>query len=136
MCEEYFLQEKEQLSNLNDRLAAYIGNVRLLEDENARLHVQIKDVEIIEKREKENLVGRYEDKIAELRRLVDALSRDKAKIELEGSGAITKYNDLKQKYDKIDRDFKRVEKERDALQQKVDSLANQLEDAVGKKSLE
>jgi lamin B len=122
------LQEKEQLSNLNDRLATYIDKVRSLEAENARLHVQIKDVEIIEKKEKENLAGRYEDKIAELRRLVDALSRDKAKIELEGSGATTKYNDLKQKYDKVDRDFKRVEKERNSFQSLLSDLQGRSND--------
>uniref|UniRef100_A0AC34GX78 Lamin n=1 Tax=Panagrolaimus sp. ES5 TaxID=591445 RepID=A0AC34GX78_9BILA len=122
------LQEKQQLSNLNDRLATYIDKVRSLEAENARLHVQIKDVEIIEKKEKENLADRYENKIAELRRLVDALSRDKAKIELEGSGATTKYNDLKQKYDKVDRDFKRVEKERNSFQSLLSDLQSRSND--------
>lgn len=55
--------------------------MRNLETENNRLQVQIKDVEIVERREKENLGARYESKIADLRKLIDDLSRDKAKYE-------------------------------------------------------
>lgn len=53
-----------------------------MEAENARLHVQIRDVEVIERKEKENLSDRYENKIADLRRALDAISRDKAKLAL------------------------------------------------------
>ena len=50
-----------------------------MEAENARLHVQIKEVEVTERKEKEDLSLRYETKIADLRRALDALTRDKNK---------------------------------------------------------
>ncbi|KAK6020140.1 hypothetical protein OSTOST_14212, partial [Ostertagia ostertagi] len=53
-------QEKEQLTGLNSRLATYIDKVRQLEAENSRLTVQIKDIEIIEKKERNNLAERFE----------------------------------------------------------------------------
>jgi phage anti-repressor protein len=53
--------------------------VRSLETENSRLQVQIRDVEIVERKEKENLSARYEIKIEELRKQVDYLTREKAK---------------------------------------------------------
>jgi len=72
-------QEKEQLCNLNDRLASYIERVRSLEAENNRLHVQIRDIEVVERKEKTDISSRYEVKVNELRKTLDLVNRDKAK---------------------------------------------------------
>jgi len=122
------LQEKEQLVGLNDRLATYIEKVRSLEAENSRLHVQVREVEVIERKEKENLAARYEAKIDDLRRALDAANRDRSKIELESSGAIARYNDLKQKADKLEKELKRVEIERNRSQSLVADLQARSED--------
>lgn len=45
------LQEKEELSALNDRLAVYIDRVRSLELENDRLHVKVSEKEEVTTRE-------------------------------------------------------------------------------------
>uniref|UniRef100_A0A914C742 Lamin n=1 Tax=Acrobeloides nanus TaxID=290746 RepID=A0A914C742_9BILA len=105
-------QEKEQLSGLNDRLATYIEKVRNLETENARLHVQIRDVEVIERKEKDNLASRYETKINDLRNLIDSISRDKAKLEIERSKAVDGYEDLKGRVSKLEKDLRKSEEER------------------------
>lgn len=70
------LQEKDHLTSLNSRLATYIDvsfnlesihiwkytfqKVRQLEQENNRLQVQIRDIEVVEKKEKSNLADRFE----------------------------------------------------------------------------
>jgi len=56
-----------------------IQRVRNLETENNRLQVQVNEVEVVERREKENLAARYEVKIDDLRKQVDYLTREKAK---------------------------------------------------------
>ncbi|KAH7728552.1 intermediate filament tail domain-containing protein [Aphelenchoides avenae] len=116
------LQEKEQLSHLNDRLAGYIERVRNLENENNRLQVQIKDVEIIERKEKDNLAARYESKIGDLRKLVDDLSRDKARLEIERSKAVEGYNDLKTRVGKLEKEAKRAEDDRAAAVAEANDL--------------
>uniref|UniRef100_A0A914C0A0 Lamin n=1 Tax=Acrobeloides nanus TaxID=290746 RepID=A0A914C0A0_9BILA len=105
-------QEKQQLSGLNDRLAIYIEKVRNLESENARLHVQIREVEIIEHREKDYLTARYESKIKDLRSLIDNISLEKAKIEIERSNAVTGYEALKDRLNKLEQDLRKAEEER------------------------
>jgi len=50
-----------------------------LETENTRLQVQINEVEIVERKEKESLATRYDVKIEELRKQLEYLTRDKAK---------------------------------------------------------
>uniref|UniRef100_A0A7E4ZXI4 Lamin n=1 Tax=Panagrellus redivivus TaxID=6233 RepID=A0A7E4ZXI4_PANRE len=128
------IQEKEHLSSLNDRLAAYIDKVRALETENARLHVQIRDVEVIERREKDNLSQQYEDKIAGLRAAVEALSREKSKIELDSANATAKYHDLRGRVDKLEKDLKRVETERNAYQARNGDLQARYDDADARRA--
>uniref|UniRef100_A0A915DEX5 IF rod domain-containing protein n=1 Tax=Ditylenchus dipsaci TaxID=166011 RepID=A0A915DEX5_9BILA len=73
------LQEKEKLGGLNDRLAIYMERVRSLETENARLHIQVRESELIEKSTVRGVEKQYESKISQLRNEFEAISRDKAK---------------------------------------------------------
>lgn len=59
---------------------------------------------------------------------MDAANRDRSKIELESSGAIARYNDLKQKADKLEKELKRVEIERNRSQSLVADLQARSED--------
>uniref|UniRef100_A0A915D0L8 Lamin n=1 Tax=Ditylenchus dipsaci TaxID=166011 RepID=A0A915D0L8_9BILA len=79
-------QEKVQLSHLNDRLATYIEKVRNLETENARLHVQIRDVEQL-----------------------DFITREKAKLEIERAKAVDGYDELKARNAKVEKELKQAE---------------------------
>ncbi len=71
--------------------------MRQLESENARLTVQIRDVEVIEKREKSNIRAAYESELADTRRLLDETSKQKAKIQIEADKARAEFDDLKAK---------------------------------------
>ncbi|XP_065577291.1 lamin Dm0-like isoform X1 [Artemia franciscana] len=77
------LQEKEQLQNLNDRLAAYIDRVRYLENENSRLVTQIQTTEETVTKEVTSIKSIYERELGDARRLLDDISRDKARLQIE-----------------------------------------------------
>ncbi|XGW23843.1 hypothetical protein V3C99_005788 [Haemonchus contortus] len=105
-------QEKEQLTGLNSRLATYIDKVRQLEAENSRLTVQIKDIEIIEKKERNNLAERFEAERARLRQALDDAREQAAKYAVERDSAIADHERLAGKVGKLERDLKKSEDER------------------------
>ena len=88
------MQEKEDLVNLNDRLAAYIDRVRFLEAENSRLNVQVRSTEEIVKREVTNVKSLYENELADARKLLDEMAKEKAKLLLE----VSKYKSESEEY--------------------------------------
>ena len=77
------LQEKEELCNLNDRLAIYIDKVRSLESENSVLHLQITEKEDVRNRELTGLKSLYETELADARRSLDDTARDRARLQIE-----------------------------------------------------
>uniref|UniRef100_A0A914HSS4 Lamin n=1 Tax=Globodera rostochiensis TaxID=31243 RepID=A0A914HSS4_GLORO len=90
--------EKNHLSHLNDRLAGYIERVRSLETENARLQVQINDVE------------------------VDFLTRERAKLQIGTDKAQSGYEELKSRVGKLEKDLKKAERERNLAQADVQDI--------------
>ncbi|KJH41404.1 intermediate filament tail domain protein [Dictyocaulus viviparus] len=112
-------QEKEQLTVLNSRLATYIDNqsrifqrVRQLEAENNRLTVQIKDIEIVEKKERNNLADRFETERARLRQALEDAREQAAKYAVERDSAQAEHERLSSKVGKLERDLKKSEDER------------------------
>lgn len=77
------IAEKVELQNLNDRLACYIDRVRFLENENARLTVEIQTSRETVNRETSNIKQMYEHELQDARRLLDETSREKAKLEID-----------------------------------------------------
>ena len=77
------MQEKEDLQDLNDRLATYIDKVRNLELENSRLLVQVTTIEESHTNELSNLKAMYERELGDARRLLDETAKDKAKLQIE-----------------------------------------------------
>ncbi|KAF7635054.1 hypothetical protein Mgra_00005495 [Meloidogyne graminicola] len=114
--------EKDYLQHLNDRLAGYIERVRTLETENSRLLVQIREVEVVERKEKDNLSSRYEAKIDELRKQLEFLTRDKAKLQIETDKANSGYEDLKTRVPHLERDLKNSEKDKYAAYAEIQDL--------------
>ncbi|KAK2504683.1 hypothetical protein MC885_005355 [Smutsia gigantea] len=77
------LQEKEELRELNDRLAHYIDRVRALELENDRLLLKISEREEVTTREVSGIKTLYEAELADARRVLDETARERAQLQIE-----------------------------------------------------
>ncbi|XP_060944573.1 desmin a isoform X8 [Limanda limanda] len=73
--------EKAELQHLNDRFASFIEKVRFLEQQNGALTVEI---EQLRGREGPGRVSEmYEEEMRELRRQIEAISNQRARVEVE-----------------------------------------------------
>ncbi|XP_029300961.1 lamin-B1 [Cottoperca gobio] len=96
------LQEKQQLRDLNDRLAVYIDKVRNLESENDVLHLQINEGEDLRSREVTGLKALYETELADARRCLDDSSKERAWLQIELGKIKSDHDQLLQNYNKRD----------------------------------
>ncbi|KAJ8392715.1 hypothetical protein AAFF_G00071990 [Aldrovandia affinis] len=99
------LQEKEDLCNLNDRLAIYIDKVRSLESENSVLHLQISEKEEVRSRELTGLKSLYETELADTRRSLDDTAKERARLQIELGKLRSEHEQLLQNYAKKDADL-------------------------------
>ena len=79
------VQEKEELSGLNDRLATYIDRMRYLEQQNTRLTAEVTTSKESVSREVGNVKAMFEAELGEARRLLDETAKDKALLQLENN---------------------------------------------------
>ena len=91
------LQEKQDLQNLNDRLACYIEKVRHLESENSRLTREVQTSQETVTREVSNIKSMYEHELSDARKLLDDTARERAKLEIDTKRLWDDNEDLKAK---------------------------------------
>lgn len=77
------LQEKEELQQLNDRLAAYIERVRALEADKSALQQRLSEHQAGSDRELGCLRLRYEAELADARRALDDIAIERATLQVE-----------------------------------------------------
>ncbi|RWS26468.1 lamin Dm0-like protein [Leptotrombidium deliense] len=116
------LQEKQDLQHLNDRLANYIEVVRNLQIENNRLVTQVSTTREIHVKEVEKVKEVYERENSDLRSLLDDVSRQKTKCEMDLANALRNLSDMRNKMDK-------KEKEDSSRVKMIAQLEKELNDA-------
>lgn len=99
------LQEKQELSALNDRLAVYIDRVRALELENDRLLVKVSEKEEVSTKEVSGIKTLYEAELADARRVLDETARERAKLQIDLGKANSELEEVSKNYKKKDGDL-------------------------------
>ncbi|XP_018562018.1 lamin Dm0 [Anoplophora glabripennis] len=89
------MQEKQDLQNLNDRLATYIDKVRYLEAENNRLTREIQSTQETVTREVSNIKSMYDHELSDARKLLDETHREKARLEIDVKRLLDENDELK-----------------------------------------
>uniref|UniRef100_A0A673N414 Lamin-A-like n=1 Tax=Sinocyclocheilus rhinocerous TaxID=307959 RepID=A0A673N414_9TELE len=131
------LQEKEDLCNLNDRLAVYIDKVRSLEVENAGLRMRITESETEISRELSGMKAAYEAELADARKTLDSVAKERARLQLELSKVREDYKELKARNGKKESDLESALARLKDLEALLNSKDASLATALGeKRSLE
>ncbi|XP_067304592.1 lamin [Pseudorasbora parva] len=131
------LQEKDDLCNLNDRLAVYIDKVRSLEVENAGLRMRITESETEISRELSGMKAAYEAELADARKTLDSVAKERARLQLELSKVREDYKELKARNTKKEADLESALARLKDLEALLNSKDASLSTALGeKRSLE
>ncbi|XP_034387685.1 keratin, type II cytoskeletal 8-like [Cyclopterus lumpus] len=91
-------EEKEQIKTLNNRFASFIDKVRFLEQQNKMLETKWSLLQD-QTTTRSNIDGMFEAYIANLRRQLDGLGNEKAKMEGELRNMQGQVEDFKRKYE-------------------------------------
>merc|ERR550519_3262168 len=115
-------EEKRQLGQLNDRLAAYIDRVRSLELENSRLEQQVMSIEETTTREVTSVRGMYDKELSQARKALDETAKEKAKWEIEAERHKNNTREMQIKFKERQSEIERLEKANGILEnQSVDA---------------
>ncbi|XP_058016544.1 lamin [Ahaetulla prasina] len=120
------LQEKEDLQELNDRLAVYIDKVRSLESENAGLRLRITESEEEVSREVVGIKAAYEAELGDARKTLDSVAKERARLQLELTKVREEFKELKARNTKKEGDLLAAQ----ARLKDVEALLNSKEAAL------
>uniref|UniRef100_A0A182PMW4 Lamin n=1 Tax=Anopheles epiroticus TaxID=199890 RepID=A0A182PMW4_9DIPT len=124
------LQEKADLQNLNDRLACYIDRVRFLEQENSRLTMEVRTSQDTTTREVSNIKSMYEHELSDARKLLDDISREKAKLEIDGKRILEENDDLKKRLERKMKEAADAERNARAQEARANELSTKYHSLV------
>uniref|UniRef100_A0AAQ5XSC3 Lamin A n=1 Tax=Amphiprion ocellaris TaxID=80972 RepID=A0AAQ5XSC3_AMPOC len=131
------LQEKEELGNLNDRLAQYIDKVRTLELENAALRVRVTESETSIERSQSGMRAAYETELADARKTLDQVAKERARLQLELGKIREEHQELKARNSKKESELEAALVRLRDLEALLNSKDASLNTALGeKRSLE
>ncbi|CAL8248340.1 unnamed protein product [Lota lota] len=131
------LQEKEDLCNLNDRLAVYIDKVRSLESENAGLRMRVTESDMEVTHQLSGMKAAYETELADARKTLDQVARERARMQLELGKIREEYKELKARNGKKESDLEAALMRLRDLEALFNSKDASLSTALGeKRSLE
>lgn len=120
------VQEKEELSDLNDRLAAYIDCMRSLENQNAKLSLEISSSKESRSREITNVKAMFEAELGESRRMLDDVSKEKALLKLENGKLNGILIDLRPKLEQEQAANKRLQEKLRQVERRLSEKENLL----------
>ncbi|KAM6940795.1 lamin-B3-like, partial [Xenentodon cancila] len=99
------IQEKDQLRKLNDRLANYIQRVQELESERCSILFQLEEKDESKRREMSTVRRLYEQELADVRRSLDDLAAERARLLIVYGNLHEENGALKTKNQKKDSDL-------------------------------
>ncbi|KAM3625356.1 uncharacterized protein V6R79_010779 [Siganus canaliculatus] len=104
MCQSR-IQEKDELRHLNDRLANYIQRVQELEGERSCMLIQLEEKEESKSREMGNVRRLYEEELADVRKSLDELAGERARLQIDYGNVCEEYRKLQNRNQKKESDL-------------------------------
>ncbi|KAM7423505.1 hypothetical protein PAMA_000048 [Pampus argenteus] len=99
------IQEKDELRHLNDRLANYIQRVQELESERSSMVIQLEEKDESKSREMGNVRRLYEEELADVRRTLDGLAGERARLQIDYGSLCEEYRKLQARNQKKESDL-------------------------------
>ncbi|XP_038670379.1 lamin-L(III)-like isoform X2 [Scyliorhinus canicula] len=131
------LQEKEELQQLNDRLAAYIERIHCLENENQKLVRNLEDSREADSSGFRHTRSLFESELADARGLLDRTANQRARLQVELGTVTEEHRHLQERNARTESELKsalaRIRDLETSLNSKEAQLATSLSE---KKSLE
>ncbi|XP_054467501.1 lamin L3 isoform X2 [Anoplopoma fimbria] len=101
----YRIQEKDELRRLNDRLANYIQRVQELESERSSILFQLEEKDDSKSREMCNVRRLYEEELADVRKSLDVLAGERARLQIDYGNLCEEYRKLQARNQKKESDL-------------------------------